>query len=240
MPNTTVDAAVLWTGGKDCSLALHEARRAGLAVRGLVTFTPREPKFLAHPLPVLLTQARALDLPHRCCVIEEPFRESYERALRRLRDEGLRVLVTGDIAEVAGHPNWVRECAEPLGLRVSTPLWGQPREELLGRLLAQRYRVVISCVDTRRLPATWVGRALDAAAVAELHALQASHGVDPCGENGEYHSLVTDAPGFRKAVDLGAFTVEGREPWAHLVPGLLRLRPKDDDPHPSQRFALSP
>jgi uncharacterized protein (TIGR00290 family) len=240
MPNTTVDAAVLWTGGKDCSLALHEARAAGLQIRGLVTFTPREPKFLAHPLEVLLTQARALDLPHRCCVIEEPFREGYERALRRLRDEGLRVLVTGDIAEVAGHPNWVRELAEPLGLRVSTPLWGRPRAELLASLRAQRFRVVVSCVDTRRLPASWVGRELDDEAIAELHALQASQGVDACGENGEYHSLVLDAPGFRRAVDLGAFAVEHREPFAHLVPGTLSLREKRDGPRPSGRLALSP
>jgi diphthine-ammonia ligase len=237
MPNPPVDAAVLWTGGKDCSLALHAARASGLAVRGLVTFTPREPRFLAHPLPVLLTQARALGLPHRCCVIEEPFREGYERALRRLRDEGLRVLVTGDIAEVAGHPNWVRELAEPLGLRVDTPLWGRSREELLARLLELRFRVVISCVDTRRLPATWVGRELAAAAIAELHELQRSQGVDACGENGEYHTLVLEAPGFRAPVELGAFRVEERAPFAHLVPGELRLRPGAGS---SRLAALSP
>jgi uncharacterized protein (TIGR00290 family) len=217
------DAVVLWTGGKDCSLALHEAREAGLALRGLLTFTPREPRFLAHPLPVLLTQARAAGLAHRCCVIEEPFREGYERALRRLRDEGVRVLVTGDIAEVAGHPNWVRECAEPLGLRVETPLWGRPRVDLLARLLELRFRVVVSCVDMRRLPAEWVGRELDAAAIAELVALHASHGVDPSGENGEYHTLVTEAPFFRARVELGEFTVDEQGPWAHLVPGGLRL-----------------
>ncbi|HEX5008982.1 MAG TPA: hypothetical protein VFY71_01180 [Planctomycetota bacterium] len=216
-------AAVLWTGGKDCSLALHEARAAGLDVRALVTFTPRDPDFLAHPLPVLALQAQAAGLPHRRLVVEQPFRDGYERALRTLRDEGVRVLVTGDIAEVAGHPNWVRECAEPLGLRVETPLWGRERPALLARLLELRFRVVVSCVDTRRLPAGWVGRTLDAAAVAELRALQASHGVDPSGENGEYHSLVLEAPFFAQRVDLGPCSTTPRGPWVALVPGALRL-----------------
>jgi len=214
---------VLWTGGKDCSLALHEARAAGLDVRTLVTFTPRAPDFLAHPLPVLELQAQAAGLPHRRLIVDEPYRDGYERSLRALRDEGVRVLVTGDIAEVAGHPNWVRECAEPLELRVETPLWGRERLDLLGRLLQLRFRVVVSCVDTRRLPETWVGRELDASAVAELRALHAAHGVDPSGENGEYHSLVLDAPFFTRRVELGAWTLTRRGPWTALSPGALRL-----------------
>jgi diphthine-ammonia ligase len=230
MPNTHAHAAVLWTGGKDCSLALHEARAAGLDVRALVTFTPREPDFLAHPLPVLEAQARAAGLPHQRLVIDEPFRDGYERALRTLRDEGVAALVTGDIAEVAGHPNWVRECAEPLGLRVETPLWGRERPALLARLLELRFHVVVSCVDTRRLPAEWVGRTLDAAAVAELHALHTSHGVDPCGENGEYHSLVLQAPFFERRVDLGGWSLTRRGPWAALAPGQLALLPSTAPP----------
>jgi uncharacterized protein (TIGR00290 family) len=227
MHDTHPRAAVLWTGGKDCSLALHEARAAGLDVRELVTFVPQEPDFLAHPLAVLEVQARAARLPHRRLVVDDPFREGYERALRSLRDEGVRVLVTGDIAEVAGHPNFIRECAEPLGLRVETPLWGRGRAALLERLLAEKFHAVVSCVDTRRLPDGWVGRALDAAAVAELHALHASHGVDPSGENGEYHSLVLDAPFFAQRVDLGRWSLTRRGPWAALAPGELRLQAAD-------------
>jgi diphthamide synthase (EF-2-diphthine--ammonia ligase) len=94
---------------------------------------------------------------------------------------------------------------------------------LLTRLLALRFRVVVSCVDTRRLPAKWVGRVLNAAAIAELQDLHASHGVDPSGENGEYHTLVTEAPFFRARVEFGEVTVEEQGPWAHLVPGGLRL-----------------
>ena len=77
MTSPTTNAAVLWTGGKDSALALHEARQAGCRVRGLVTFAPPEPDFLAHPIAFMKLQAAALALPHWLWPVHEPFHESY-------------------------------------------------------------------------------------------------------------------------------------------------------------------
>ncbi len=104
------NAAMLWTGGKDSAMALFEAERNGCAVRCLVTFAPPKPTFLAHPLAFIELQAQALELPHHLLSVNESFERAYEVGLSRLRDEmGCDCVVTGDIAEVHGHPNWIRE-----------------------------------------------------------------------------------------------------------------------------------
>ena len=213
----TVNAAVLWTGGKDSALALHEARRAGWRVRCLVTFAPPEPEFLAHPIAVMKLQAEALGLPHVLWPVQAPFAQSYEAGLRWLK-ETLHVdtAITGDIAEVGGRPNWIRERSRPAGMNVLTPLWGRDRLTLLRQLLAARFNVVFSCVKTRWLTPDWVGRPLDENAIAELRARREHNGLDLCGEEGEYHTLVTDAPDFQRRVRLGATEVRECDALAYM------------------------
>ncbi|HUZ08331.1 MAG TPA: hypothetical protein VMV89_12710, partial [Candidatus Paceibacterota bacterium] len=176
---------MLWTGGKDCSLAFYEAGRDGYDVRCLVTFAPLSPNFLAHPPDFIKMQAQALALPHYILPISEPFEKSYETALVRLRDEmGICMVITGDIAEVNGSPNWIRERSRPVGMKVHTPLWGRDRLTLLRQQLASGFKVVFSCVNTRWLTAGWVGRELDDAAIADLRSVRDRTGLDLCGEEG--------------------------------------------------------
>lgn len=209
---------VLWSGGKDAMQALCHAREAGHQVVALVTFAPPSPRFLAHPLSQVRRQAAALGLPHRLITIEAPFDLGYERALAKLKKEWqLDGVVTGDIDSVAGAPNWIRERCRPLGLTVHTPLWQQSREVLLADLLARGIVAHLSCVDTRFLPPEWVGRTLDAATLAELQQLAATRGFDACGEQGEYHTMVTDGPGFAAPLVLGRWQVARQEPLAYLL-----------------------
>jgi uncharacterized protein (TIGR00290 family) len=203
-------AAALWTGGKDCSLALHEAKKAGFEVQELLTFAPPSPVFRAHPIPFLKRQAEAMGLPHRIVEIEGAIREGYERAMRALREEGIGVLVTGDIAEVEGQPNWVREVAKAGRLEVLTPLWGRERKEVLSSLLNSGFKAVFSLVKEPWFTREWVGRPIDACAVEDLVRLSRD-GLDVCGENGEYHSLVLDGPTFKESLRIDAFEVRERD-----------------------------
>lgn len=204
MTHPTRNAAMLWTGGKDSALALHEAVRAGWNIRGLVTFVPERPAFLAHPLAVMRLQARALGLAHHLVTIAPPFEAGYERALDGLRNSlQIDSVITGDIAEVNAQPNWISERCARVGLHACLPLWQRDRESLLRDLNHIGIRALISCVDTRWLDAHWVGRELDAVAIAELHAVRKRNGLDPCGENGEYHTLVIDGPLFSRPIELG-------------------------------------
>ncbi|WP_042050442.1 hypothetical protein [Aeromonas dhakensis] len=209
---------VLWSGGKDAMQALCHAREAGHQVVALVTFAPPSPRFLAHPLSQVRRQAAALGLPHLLITIEAPFDLGYERALAKLKEEWqLDGVVTGDIDSVAGAPNWIRERCRPLGLTVHTPLWQQSREALLADLLARGIVAHLSCVDTDVLPPEWVGRVLDKGALAELQQLVATRGFDACGEQGEYHTMVTDGPGFAAPLVLGRWQVARQERLAYLL-----------------------
>jgi diphthine-ammonia ligase len=210
-------AAVLWTGGKDSALALHEARRNGCRVRCLVTFAPPEPDFLAHPVSVMKLQAEALGLPHFLWPVRAPFAESYEAGLCGLNETmHIDTVITGDLAEVGGAPNWIRERSRPAGMNVLTPLWGRDRLTLLRQLLAAGFEVIFSCTKTRWLTPAWVGRQLDEPAIAELQALREQNGLDLCGEEGEYHTLVTDTPNFQRRVQFGAVEVRERDALAYL------------------------
>ncbi len=189
-------AAVLWTGGKDCALALHEVRRK-MDVVCLATFIPDKAAFKAHPLPIMKKQAAALGIAHSKFKVVSPYKKGYENALKRLRSMyEVDVLVAGDIDRVARQPNWIRECAEPLGFKVLTPLWGKSRKALLERHWRAGFKAVISYVNPP-LGQEWVGRVLDRNAVRELARIK---GVDLCGENGEYHTMVVSGPGMESIV----------------------------------------
>jgi uncharacterized protein (TIGR00290 family) len=211
------NAAMLWTGGKDCSLALYEARRSGYEVLCLVTFAPPSPNFLAHPSAFIELQAQALALPHHILTVSEPFDKSYEVALSRLREEmGITTVITGDIAEVNGSPNWIRERSRPAGMKVHTPLWGRDRLTLLQQQMAGGFEVIFSCVHTRWLAAGWVGRKLDETAIADLRGVRDRTGLDLCGEEGEYHTLVTYGPSFTRPIRIRSYSTLTKDLLAYL------------------------
>jgi uncharacterized protein (TIGR00290 family) len=210
-------AAMLWTGGKDSSLALFEASRSGYDVRCLVTFAPPKPDFLAHPLAFMKLQAEALGLPHHVLPVREPFEDGYETHLRAMRNEmGIDAVITGDIAEVNGSPNWIRERSRPVGMEVHTPLWGRDRQLLLEQLLNHRFAVRFSCVKKRWLTESWVGRELNEPAIAELQTVRERTGLDLCGEEGEYHTLVTDGPQFSRAIQVQSYSVRATDSLAFM------------------------
>jgi uncharacterized protein (TIGR00290 family) len=225
MPNDRT--AVLWTGGKDSALALHGERLAGRSIACLATFAPPGASFRAHPLEVMAAQAAALRLPHRVLEVVEPFEQGYRDALERLcREEGLARIVTGDIAEVAGLLNWIRQRCQGLDVEVVMPLWHRPREELMGKLLGAGFQAVLSCVKRPWFEADWLGRRLDAACVADLRRLVETAGLDLCGENGEYHTVVLDGPGFAESLEIAASTPREEGDVMYLEIGQVTRREK--------------
>ncbi len=215
--STSVSACVLWTGGKDSALALHRARTAGLRVDCLATFAPENPAFLAHPIAIMRLQAEALGLPHVIVTVREPMEASYRDGIAALcAARGIDALVTGDIDRVAGHPNWIRRCCDGLPVEVHTPLWGADRGALMAELLAAGFRVMFSLVKRPWLGPEWAGRELTAESLAELRQLSDQRGIDLCGENGEYHTMVLDGPGFAGAIRIAESSVVERDGMAYL------------------------
>ncbi len=225
MPNV----AVSWTGGKDSSLALYEAEVSGCEINCLVTFAPSQESFLAHPLDFMKLQAQALGLPHHVINIEEPFERGYENAILSLREEhGIDALVTGDIGEVAGHdPNWMVDRGQRCGVDVLRPLWHRDRLALLNRVLSLGFRVVFSCVKKPWFTEEWLGLELSRSSLERLCELSERTGLDVCGEQGEYHTLVSDGPRFRKSIKIVSFSKQVNDSIMYITLESLGLVDKD-------------
>ena len=193
-----------WSGGKDSYLALQRAVTAGGRLGALLTMTEadgRRSKSHALPISLLRRQAAALGVP---LVLRGASWDDYEAAfldgLAELRDEhALGVGVFGDI-DLQPHRDWVERVCGEAGLRACLPLWLAPRRALLDELFESGVSATIVVVDTERLDERFLGRRLDAALVPELE----DAGVDACGEEGEFHTVVTDAPLFAAPVALTA------------------------------------
>jgi uncharacterized protein (TIGR00290 family) len=201
-------AAVSWSGGKDCCLALHRARAAGLDVRTLIAmFDESGERTRSHAVPraVMQAQADALGLelvaPNASWADYEPV---FVETLAALRTNGVADVVFGDI-DLAPHREWEEKVCAAAGVKPHLPLWQGERQALADEILGLGYRAVVVCTDDRSLGAGWCGRAYDRAFIAGL-----PDGVDVCGENGEFHTFVTDGPPFRRPVPVQVAAVDSR------------------------------
>jgi uncharacterized protein (TIGR00290 family) len=210
-------AWVSWSSGKDSTLALALAREdPGLEVVGLLTtLNSSADRVAMHAVrrELLLAQAAALELPvHQVDLPWPCANEEYEQlmaeALAAASAAGVTRMVFGDLflADVRAY----RETAlAGTGVEPVFPLWGRPTTELAHEMLDRGIRATLTCVDPRRLDGRFVGRAFDADLLAEL-----PDTVDPCGENGEFHTFVHDGPGFRAPLDVRVGEVVERDGFA--------------------------
>jgi diphthine-ammonia ligase len=187
-----------------------KAKAQGYEIAELALFAPvGKVSFQAHPLPAIQEHAEALGVPLRLVRVAAPYRESYVAAFADWLP--VDAIVTGDIDLVDGFPNWVRECVSEAGsaARVLTPLWQADRQAILREMLALKVEAVITRIVHEAVPTEWLGKRIDESMVESLVGLSESNGVDPCGENGEYHTMVAWAPGFRFRVEVAGMPQSG-------------------------------
>jgi uncharacterized protein (TIGR00290 family) len=201
-------AAVSWSGGKDCCLALHRARVAGLDVSILLAmFDEGGERSRSHAIPRALMQAQADALGLELVTASASW-AGYEKvfiaALTDLRARGVSDVVFGDI-DVTPHREWEEKVCAAAGVRPHLPLWQEDRQALAAEVLRLGYRALVVCTDDRWLDAGWCGRLYDRAFIDELPA-----GVDACGENGEFHTFVVDGPAFRSPVPAAPASIDSR------------------------------
>lgn len=185
---------VSWSGGKDGALAAYRARQQGHYLACLLNCATEDGgRVRSHGLPasVVALQARAMEIPLiQIRTSWEDYEANFKERVRRLKASGIEGGVFGDM-DLEEHREWVeRVCAE-VGVRPLLPLWKADPWALLEEFWGAGFQAIV--VATRLSPA-FVGRPLDRALVTEMVAL----GAHPCGERGEYHTLVTDGPLFRR------------------------------------------
>ncbi|RJX18899.1 MAG: diphthine--ammonia ligase [Desulfobulbus sp.] len=208
-----------WSGGKDSCLALYRAIRQGGRPGCLFTmFAEDGRRSKSHGLSsaIIQAQARAMAIPFR---IGRAGWDGYEQAflgeLEAMKREGIGDGVFGDI-DLAVHREWVERVCASRAVAAHLPLWQCARRELLAEFIAAGFRALIVVVDRTRLGEEFLGRELDARTVADLEGA----GVDACGEEGEYHSLVIDGPLFTAPLPVRAGAILRRERYSFLEIGL--------------------
>lgn len=210
-------AIVLWSGGKDCNLALQLAKEEGYEITALVTFYSRSTEFRAHPKEWMNLQSKSLGIPHIMLEIQEPFAENYELQLQKLKDQlGITLAVSGDISEVHGNLNWISERAQTVGMKTFLPLWHKERGDVMALLMRFNFEVVLSMVKAPWLDEDFLGRRLNAELIEEFSLLGVQNGLDLCGEQGEYHTMVLSGPEYRSPISLNSFRIVQHEEMSHL------------------------
>lgn len=207
-------AWLAWSSGKDSAWTLHTARLEDrVDVVGLLT-TLTEPfdRVSMHGVRarVLEAQAAAAGLPLIVVSIPAPCpNEVYERvmseAVQRARDEGVTQMLFGDLFLEDIRAYRERQLAGT-GVEPLFPLWGRPTAELAEEMIDGGLVAYVTCLDPRKIPRQLIGRRFDRSLLADL-----PEGIDPCAENGEFHTCVTDGPMFDAPIAVTAGEVVERD-----------------------------
>jgi uncharacterized protein (TIGR00290 family) len=187
-----MQAAISWSAGKDSCLALLRCREQGIPVATLVTMCEPDGTSKSHALTPELIAAQAATLGVPWLPVRVPpgeYAKAFDDVLRRLCDAGRTHMIFGDI-DLQAHRDWLEPACRRAGLEPLFPLWGEGRAALAAEIVRRGIRARIVCVDAQRLDASFCGADYDAALLARL-----PRGVCPCGEEGEFHTFVFDAPG---------------------------------------------
>ena len=191
-------AAISWSGGKDSCAAFERSRDAFDIVAAITMVDEDGARSRSHGIrmELLRAQTASLGLWHvmRPCDWHSYERE-FENGLRELEAAGVTHVIYGDIV-YPEHRAWAERLSARAGLAAVEPLFGTPTSEVARSFVESGARATIVAVNASQLDASWLGTELSHDALARLGAL----GVDPCGENGEYHTFVTCSRSFARPV----------------------------------------
>lgn len=204
-----------WSGGKDSCLALYRAIRQGGVPHALLTvLTETGERSRSHALPRLLLQkqADALEIPLVTCNASwDTYEAAFIGELGRLRADGIEVGVFGDI-DLPEHRQWEEKVCSAAGLEPYLPLWDQPREQLVEEFISLGFQAYIVAVKDDLLDTSYLGRKFDLQLLADL---RAKH-IDPCGESGEFHTVVTGGPIFHHEIHLTQGPIVGHAGYSFI------------------------
>lgn len=204
-------------------MALFSLRiNPGIHIEGLLTTVTKEyDRVSLHGVrrALIEKQAESLGIPLITVAIpkvcpQERYAAIMEKEMEKLRSRGVSSVIFGDLF-LEDVRRYREENLEKAGLKGLFPLWLRDTSELAHEFVEHGFRAVVTCVDSERLDERFAGRTIDRAFLDEL-----PPSVDPCGENGEFHSFVFDGPPFKEKVpfSLGKTVRRGRFYFRDLLP----------------------
>ena len=196
-------AILSWSGGKDSALALYEIQKnQGYEIISLLTtFTKDYDRVSLHGTRRILLerQAESIGLPlHKIFIPKKASSEEYEQKMKKslvkFQESGVSEVIFGDIF-LEDLRKFREEKLSQVGMRAAFPIWKKDTRKLAHQFVELGFKAIVTCVDTKILAKKFAGRTIDEQLLAEL-----PPAVDSCGENGEFHSFVSEGPIFRETI----------------------------------------
>jgi uncharacterized protein (TIGR00290 family) len=213
-------ALIAWSSGKDSAFALHEIRRAGSyeIVAALTTVTDTFSRVSMHGVREELLRAQLDAAGLQSILVRIPFpcpNEVYERemaaALAQAKSDGVTHVIFGDLF-LADLRAYREEKLAAIGMTGVFPLWLRPTDKLAQEMIDAGLEAHLATVDLKKLSSSFAGRCFDNALLSALPA-----GIDPCGENGEFHSFVSAGPMFTRPIRVSVGETVQREGFAYAA-----------------------
>jgi len=206
---------VLFSGGKDSTLALHKAAEKEEVACLITLVSKNKESFMFHTpnIDVTTLQAEALGLPLVQKVTEgkpeeevKDLEEAIAQAVKAYKIEGV---VSGAVESVYQSERIQRVCSR-LGVWCFNPLWKRNQKALLEEIVAKGFKVIISGVFAYPLDSIWLGKEVNTELIGKLLRLEKEFGLSPSGEGGEIETTVLDAPLFKKKIEILDYEVDAK------------------------------
>jgi diphthine-ammonia ligase len=222
---------ILFSGGKDSTLALHLAAEKEKVVCLITVVSKNKESYMFHTpnIDVTALQAEALGLP-LVSVVSEGRKEEELADLERAIEEAkikfqIDGVVTGAIESVY-QASRVQLICNRLDVWCFNPLWKRDQKALLETLVEKNFKVVISGIFAYPLDEKWLGKQINTEIIARLVELQSKFGLSPSGEGGEIETTVLDAPMFKRKIEILDYAVEAKDNCGVFLIKQARLFPK--------------
>lgn len=204
-----------WSGGKESCFACYQTMKEGHEVASLLTVVTTTGNYTrSHRLSagLLMAQSQAVGIPlYQRRASWNTYEREFTKALTSLKRKGITGGIFGDLA-LDEHREWVERVCTEAGIVPLLPLWGMERKDLLRAFMAAGFEAIVVAVRRDIMDDRWLGRRIDGKFMEQAE----KSGIDPCGENGEYHTLMVDGPIFSKRIEIGEARVTKRGTMAFL------------------------
>ena len=196
-----LEAISSWSGGKDSCLACYKAIKEGYQVKHLLNFISREFQrccFHGTEAKLLRLQAELIGIPliqKEVTADMEKYEMEFKESVSNIK--GIEAMIFGDIY-LDEHKNWVERVCQDLSIIPIEPLWNEEPPALLEEFIDLGFKAVVVSAQADKFGKDFVGKEVD----RELLSFLKSKNICPCGENGEFHTLVVDGPFFKRRIQI--------------------------------------
>lgn len=195
-----------WSGGKDSCLAVFLALQKGIPISHLVHFDRPNNLHGVDPKMIRL-QAELMGIPLvQQRVASDDFEQEFRKTIGTLAKSGVRGMVFGDIY-LEPHKEWVDRMCGELGIEAIEPLWAMNTETIIERFLNEGFETIVASGNQKLIDRKFIGRVMDRKFIEYLK----SNNLDVCGENGEFHTFVTNGPLFNGRIEIKQSLITDRD-----------------------------